>query len=93
MAGMPALPLPPRGSMEWQQLSACQWADPTLFISIDKRPGRNDRDRIAEAVRYCAQCSVARECLDWALENEESGVYGGRYLAKGGRLLDLLKED
>jgi hypothetical protein len=68
MAGMPALPLPPRGSMEWQQFAVCQWADPTLFISIDKRPGRNDRDRIAEAVRYCAQCSVARECLDWALD-------------------------
>ena len=48
----------------------------------------------AEAKAVCAQCPVSRQCLDFALHNDETlGVWGGT-TPRGRRLLrrELLRE-
>ncbi|MDQ5874483.1 MAG: WhiB family transcriptional regulator [Actinomycetota bacterium] len=37
-----------------------------------------ERGRSAEpAKRICARCPVREECLEWALQHEDFGVWGG----------------
>jgi WhiB family transcriptional regulator, redox-sensing transcriptional regulator len=56
----------------WTALAACRDADPELFFSDGNAAGT------AVAVRICAGCAVAEECLDWALTARAAfGVWGG----------------
>ena len=64
---------------DWYHLSACRGMDTNLFydkyesdISIAKN--------IDEA---CLSCPVAKMCYDFAVENNEQGVWGGIYLNNG----------
>lgn len=36
-----------------------------------------------ETNAICASCPVRRQCLEYGLENKETGVYGGVYLNRG----------
>ena len=56
----------------WAALAACRDADPELFFSD------GNGDRTAVALRICAGCAVAEECLEWALAARAAfGVWGG----------------
>ena len=68
----------------WMQRGACVGAsDPDLWYPT--------RGQSAEpAKQICARCPVREDCLVWALENEDYGVWGGlsskeRKRAKAGR--------
>ena len=50
--------------------AACKGAKPELFQS--EHPSR-----IAAAKRVCASCPILSDCLNWAIDNFEEGVWGG----------------
>jgi WhiB family redox-sensing transcriptional regulator len=61
---------------EWRNDAACRSLDPELFFPIGQGPAA--RSQIAAAKAVCTRCSVARECLAWALETgQDAGVWGG----------------
>ncbi len=56
----------------WQDSAACKDADSNLFLS-------GVASRIEKAKAICATCSVVKNCLAFAISNEdfEPHVYGG----------------
>ncbi|MFJ6382728.1 WhiB family transcriptional regulator [Kitasatospora sp. NPDC092039] len=66
------------GDHTWQDQAVCT---PTEYNLIDPEtffPGPEDADKIATAKALCAQCPVARVCLDAALETGDThGIRGG----------------
>ena len=60
----------------WRSAGACLSADPDLFFPISSA-GPAQR-QIARAKKICAGCSVRRECLEFALSNNQIyGIWGG----------------
>ena len=56
---------------EWQAEAACRDADTAVFFPV------SDNDA-GPAREICANCPVAEQCLEWALEVRPSdGVFGG----------------
>ncbi|MFJ4184171.1 WhiB family transcriptional regulator [Kitasatospora sp. NPDC089509] len=66
------------GDHTWQDQAVCT---PTEYHPVDPEaffPGPEDADKIATAKALCAQCPVARACLDAALETGDThGIRGG----------------
>ncbi|MFF2142181.1 WhiB family transcriptional regulator [Kitasatospora sp. NPDC058190] len=66
------------GDHTWQNQAVC---NPTEYNPVDPEtffPGPEDADKIATAKALCAQCPVARACLDAALEGGDThGIRGG----------------
>jgi hypothetical protein len=56
----------------WQDSAACKDADSDIFLS-------GVSSRIEKAKAICATCSVVKNCLAFAISNEdfEPHVYGG----------------
>ena len=52
------------------QNAACIKVDPDLFFAKSPR-------KVALAKSICAACPIRTKCLNWALENEEYGIFGG----------------
>lgn len=50
----------------------CAETDPESFFP---EPGRIDQNR--EAKKVCGSCAYKVECLEWALEGNEDGIWGG----------------
>lgn len=51
---------------------------PEDFVGPDRLERRYEREaRIARAKRVCAGCPVRLECLEWAIQWNEIGVWGG----------------
>ena len=66
----------------WAALAACRDADPELFFSDGSANGTG------VALRICAGCAVAEECLEWALTARAAfGVWGGTTEQERRRLL------
>lgn len=63
-------------NLDWRQRAACRQAeDPDLFFPIsDKGPSVAQE---AEAKSICEECGVKGQCLDWALETGQTGIWGG----------------
>lgn len=59
----------------WRARAACRLLpDDQTFIFW---PGKGDHRTFAAAKAVCLTCPVAQDCLDWALTNDEHGVWGG----------------
>lgn len=59
------------GPLPWQENALCAFVDPEVFF-----PEKGGSSR--EAKRICAECTVQRDCLEYALENDERfGIWGG----------------
>ncbi len=58
---------PPDG---WKIHGVCRSMDHFLFYS-------DIQAQIREALEACGKCSVRTECLEYALANQEFGVWGG----------------
>ena len=59
----------------WRARAACRLLpDDQTFIFW---PGKGDNRTLAAAKAVCLTCTVAQDCLDWALINDEHGVWGG----------------
>jgi WhiB family transcriptional regulator, redox-sensing transcriptional regulator len=66
----------------WMIDGYCNGANPEIF----------EEDALVETAKaYCSRCVVRVTCLDWALTNGETGVWGGtteserRALLRGGK--------
>ena len=60
-------------SQDWRQEGMCAQTDPDLFF-----PDRGDSRSRKLAKEICADCPVAQQCLDFALEtDQEYGIWGG----------------
>jgi WhiB family redox-sensing transcriptional regulator len=60
--------------MNWRHRAACADKDPELFYPV----GENGPAlaQIAQAKAVCHSCPVRAECLRWALDHGEEGVWG-----------------
>jgi WhiB family transcriptional regulator, redox-sensing transcriptional regulator len=57
--------------MSWQERALCAQTDPEAFF-----PEKGGSTR--EAKKVCVGCEVQRECLEYALMNDERfGIWGG----------------
>lgn len=67
-----SLAVPVLDERPWAVFSACKDADPNMFF-----PTTPDGERAA--MRICQGCSVAMECLEFALETRARfGIWGGQ---------------
>ena len=58
---------------EWMALANCRGLDPALF-----HPERGDRASVDAAKSVCAQCAVREECLQFAIDTDQTlGIWGG----------------
>lgn len=70
MSGVPGASL-----VDWRRLAACRSADPDLFFPVS---GGGWAGQVEKAKALCGACPVRRQCLQYALgEDEEYGVWGG----------------
>lgn len=62
--------------MSWTNDAACKGVDPNLFFPTR---GSNSLNGVAKAAikQYCNECPVRLQCLDYALVNNEPGIWGG----------------
>jgi WhiB family redox-sensing transcriptional regulator len=59
------------GPLGWQERALCAQTDPEAFF-----PEKGGSTR--EAKKVCTSCEVRRECLEYALANDERfGIWGG----------------
>ncbi len=61
-------------SPDWTERAACRGSDPAAFVEP------TSDTHVVEALRTCARCPVARDCLDTALAHDHSGdigIWGG----------------
>lgn len=57
----------------WRDVAACAGRDDVDFFATP-----DDAEEIARAKALCAGCPVADECLDFAIEtNQSDGIWGG----------------
>lgn len=62
------------GNMSWLENARCRGMGNEAFF-----PGRGDHSAVRTARELCAECSVADDCLSYALRTEqETGIWGGK---------------
>ena len=65
--------------LNWQNEAGCRGSDANLFFSpthVETKDERVARESRAKAI--CAECSVRRACLDFAIVTREPhGIWGG----------------
>ncbi len=67
-----ALAVPVSDERPWAVFSACKDQDPNTFFPTTAEGERN-------AIRICQGCSVAMECLEFAIETRARfGIWGGQ---------------
>lgn len=67
-------------TLDWQDAALCAQTDPAEFF-----PNRGSAADTAKTV--CFACDVRRECLDYALANDEQfGIWGGMSLRERRRI-------
>jgi WhiB family redox-sensing transcriptional regulator len=61
---------------DWRATGACLSADPDLFFPIGT--GKLPAGQVSDAMHVCAGCAVRQQCLDFAMQmNESHGIWGG----------------
>ena len=60
---------------EWLQDANCKGASTRVFFIY--REDKNQRQRREAAYTICRECVVRQECLDYAIVNNEVGIWGG----------------
>lgn len=58
-------------ALNWQDLAGCRGKDPELFFP-DPAPSAP-----IAAKQICAGCPVTAQCMDYAIEHDELGIWGG----------------
>lgn len=62
----------------WQMSARCRGTDPSVFFHPDGERGLKRRQRQQNAKRFCAQCPVVMDCLEYSLRfREPYGIWGG----------------
>lgn len=61
--------------VDWRRLAACQSAEPDLFFPVS---GGGWARQVERAKALCRACPVRRQCLQYAINEDEAyGVWGG----------------
>lgn len=84
--------IPKLTDMSWQSRGSCVWL-PEEDVRLFFKPAKQDRFSRPESPysvhprirQICGGCPVQRECLKWALDNNQDGVWGGVDLRSPGR--------
>jgi WhiB family redox-sensing transcriptional regulator len=73
----------------WHVKAACRGPEAALFFPPSLPERRDERDaRETKAKEICMECSVQRDCLEFALRvREPHGIWGGLTEAERRRLL------
>ena len=61
--------------MDWRDSAACLNADPELFFPVGNTGPAVEQIDAAKSV--CASCRVTETCLQYALDTNQDGVWGG----------------
>ena len=63
----------------WQMQAACRGPHSVVFFPPTQFERKDDKlQRESRAKEICSDCSVKRDCLDYALEiREPHGIWGG----------------
>jgi WhiB family transcriptional regulator, redox-sensing transcriptional regulator len=62
----------------WMHRAACRDTDPNEFFTISETPTTPaERAQVERAKTVCRGCPVIAECLTWAVETGQHGVWGG----------------
>lgn len=74
-----AAPVVPNSeAWDWQLSARCRGTDPAVFFHPDGERGARRRQRKQNAERFCAQCPVVTQCLEYSLRFQEPyGIWGG----------------
>ena len=59
----------------WRDQAACRDSDPELWFPVSEAIVHDDV--IQAAFSVCAGCPVRAQCLQWALDHDEQGIWGG----------------
>lgn len=57
----------------WHKASCAKAKD----VDFYPEPGRGYPERVAEAKAVCKSCPIQMQCLEYAIKNEEFGIWGG----------------
>jgi WhiB family transcriptional regulator, redox-sensing transcriptional regulator len=63
------------GSGDWMAYGACHGADPELFFPVATAGRALEQVNSAKAV--CVRCTVRADCLSYALQTMQHGIWGG----------------
>lgn len=63
------------GSRDWMSYGACHGADTELFFPV-ATAGRALK-QISSAKAVCSRCKVNLDCLSYALQTMQHGIWGG----------------
>jgi len=58
--------------MDMEQ-AGCRAVDPDLFFP----EGKNKREQEYNAKQICASCPIITDCLQFAIDNKQVGIWGG----------------
>ncbi|MGH8898936.1 MAG: WhiB family transcriptional regulator [Egibacteraceae bacterium] len=61
--------------LQWRERAACLGEDTERYFPVGASGPA--LDQIEQAKRVCAACVVCSECLEYALETNQDGVWGG----------------
>lgn len=62
-------------AIDWISHGACQGEDPELFFPIATTEAAHEQVRAAKAV--CFRCAVRVQCLSYAMDTGQHGIWGG----------------
>lgn len=67
------------GEITWREHASCLTYPATIFFGFDDAEAPAERrSREGQAKMICERCSVQHECLEYALNaNESYGIWGG----------------
>jgi WhiB family redox-sensing transcriptional regulator len=63
---------------EWTADANCRGVDPEIFMFTDDTRLPAGARKLEAALKFCHACDVQAECLAYALNNNEIGVWGGK---------------
>lgn len=74
----------------WQDLAACAGMDTDMFFPRENAGGSRkgitgEKDRVSVAKQVCAGCPVRLECLEFAIDHDCYGIWGGMDARERGR--------
>lgn len=61
----------------WQTDANCRGLDPDIFMFVEDARNGIGLDKLRRAQEICRACDVQAECLAYALNNGEQGVWAG----------------
>lgn len=72
LADVTPKPLILREPLEWRERGACRGSETSKFFA-----DRGGHLLIQQAKLVCAICTVRTNCLNFAIDNHERGIWGG----------------